>query len=150
MLLPSLELNWLKKYDKSLSLPLVLFIEDMEYSGVYYEPQNREIIVDDKIYSVEKGVLLIKNSFEREDSDIASTIAHEWRHHWQRFNSTLYYDGKDLNDEIARKDAIIEYYTKSVCEMDAFLFESRAINSPSGEMVKEWLVKHYEIQNLVH
>src|SRR3990167_108469 len=108
MLLPSLELNWLKKYDKSLSLPLVLFIEDMEHNGLYYEPQNREIIVENKLYSVEKGVLLIRLS-DREDADVAATIAHEWRHHWQRFNSSLYYDGNDFNSQILYKDAIIEY-----------------------------------------
>ncbi len=124
-MLSSLELNWLKHYDKSLILPKVVFSENLEFSGCYYCPHNSETYIDGKLYPREKGIIVV-NPIENMVG-IAETISHEWRHHWQFFNMPEQ-DSKEWNSKgwdlySNYNNAIVEFFRNSLSEMDALKFE---------------------------
>jgi hypothetical protein len=118
----SLELNWIKNFDKSLIIPEIVFISNISYSGIYYSPRYNQIYDDDnRAYDMIYGTIVINSDYSNNFADI---IAHEWRHHWQlfhgwkfdTFNSTKHvYEDYD--------NFIFDYFTKSKCEMDALRFE---------------------------
>ena len=129
---PSLELNWLPKC-KQLSIPDVFIIDDYDYSGCYYNPQQNEVILDGKCVPLKNGLIVI-----RIDTS-PSTIAHEFRHHQQYMNG-IDLSIQEWNFNKPYKDAIIEYYTKSFTEMDALLFECNHYPDDWNMQWMEWVI----------
>lgn len=144
-MLCSLELNWLKKFDKSLSIPRIAFVTDFEEaSGMYFEPEDAEELINGIYYPLDKGLLIVRTDLPDSKAPI-DTLAHEWRHHWQRYNfGTTYYDGYPWNASIAYDDALIEYYTKSYCEYDALTFANKVYPCDIGDRTKELVTKYFE------
>jgi DNA-binding CsgD family transcriptional regulator len=71
-------------------------------------------------------------------------LAHEWRHHYQRFNARLYYDEpKRSSEEASYKEKTIAYYTTSRCEYDALSFECAMAPNDGSLAQLEW-VRQYE------
>ena len=123
-----IELNWLRKSDKDITLPLVILAEG-GYSGYYLHPYKNEELINNRFYPSDKGIIVLNP----EDAN-ASTLAHEWRHHWQFWNgwendSTIFNYNKD------RRKEIIRFFTESKSEMDALLFE---LDKYPNEYILEW------------
>ena len=128
---PSLELNWLPK-DKDVSIPDIFIVNNYDYSGCYFSPEWNEAVLDDICVSLENGLIVIKSDTS------PSTIAHEFRHHLQ------YVNGFDLgivewSFNKPYKDAIKEYYTNSITEMDALLYECTLYPDDNNVQCLEWL-----------
>lgn len=130
---PSLELNWLSK-SKDISIPEIYIVDDFDYSGCYYSPEFNETILDNTCISIgNNGLIVIK-------SDISpATIAHEFRHHLQ-FVYGMDFDHSEWNDNKSYKDAIIEYYSTSITEMDALLYEYKQYPDDHNTEWFEWLL----------
>lgn len=128
-----LELNWLAKADKDILLPIVVFA-DIQYEGYLCKPEKKEVLIDGRYYSLNRGIIVMNDM--QNDDDIPATLAHEWRHLWQFYNSFVY-DGKDwnTNDKISYRKRIIEFFTTSYHEYDALLFE---LNKSPYDLNREW------------
>ncbi len=133
-----LELNWLAKSDKDILLPPVIFA-DIPYSGCLYFPEKKEILLSDKYYPLDKGLILIKEASPGDE--IEAAIAHEWRHVWQ------YYQGDKLNIEwenkpsLSHQEQIIDFFISNPAEYDAFLFELKKSPCDSNKEWYEWIIK---------
>ena len=136
---PSLELNWLK-FPKDISIPdiITVGVDDFNYGGCYYEPEWNSISVSDRSFSLERGLLVV-----REDN-YESTLVHEFRHHVQRVHFGIKPDGIEWEEGESYKNSIIKYFTSSVTEMDALLYELKHYPDDVNLEWYEWLVKHYE------
>lgn len=124
MRLKSLELNWIRKQDKSLVIPEVIFFPLKSYGGQYMRPQYNEVYDDEgHPHDMKFGAIIISSLFP---DNVAGTIAHEWRHHWQTFNGWKY-DGIGWHSKSNYYKEIYNYFTKSKSEMDALKFEHRHV-----------------------
>lgn len=53
-------LNFLSRYDKSLLVPTIVFVEeDIAAAGQYRQPERREYSFDGKFYSCDKGIITL-------------------------------------------------------------------------------------------
>jgi hypothetical protein len=121
----SLDLNWIRKEDKSLVIPPVVYEANDRYGGYYVHPVKGEIEIAGKFYDSKIGIIVISSIWPE---NIPSTLAHEWRHHWQ------FYQGWKM-DSIGwsypedYEAAIRKYFLSSRCEFDALRFEYRKAKS---------------------
>ena len=119
----SLELNWLrKKVDKSIPIPEVVYHPLENAGGQYYSPNSDDELYDPdgKPYSMRYGVIVINPEY----GPYQSTIAHEWRHHWQHYNGFEFeISPTRLFDEFDYDTALLKYFTESNTEWDAVRFQ---------------------------
>lgn len=138
------DLNWLRGIDKEISLPKVVYFESYDYGGIYFHPMDEEIYVEGVYYDCKKGIIIV-NTLEREDREVSATLAHEWRHHWQKVNGWKYDGIGWYSDEYSDYKAdVIEYYTKSISEFDALLFEKKKTKADYASEWYEWVIKEVE------
>ena len=52
------ELNWIAKKEKGVMLPLIIF-ENIDAGGCYYNPEKMEILLNEKYYPLDKGLIVI-------------------------------------------------------------------------------------------
>jgi len=142
-MLRSLELNWIRKEDKSLVMPLIIFSNTEDYSGKYFDiDRNTELLVDGTLYSLNKGAICISMHHNKTDRDIASVIAHEWRHHYQLCHG-IEYDSTDYkNCEFFEEKLIV--WISSKAEMDAWKFQCKWYKPSYFDKWDEIIRKHYE------
>lgn len=141
MVLSSLETRWLKP-DKGLPQPLVVHEINSARGGCYYQPWSGQVEIGGRFYDMRTGIIVISEGDSPER--IPEIIAHEWRHHWQRFNSRRYYD-YPTNCDVSftwenYRAATVEYYTSSVCEMDALLYSLRKAPNDVNRLWFEWML----------
>lgn len=137
MLGRSLEFNWLKKFDRSLVTPAIVFankphVEGQECGGYYVRPGKHEWFLDEKYYDCRFGLIVVSTDWESP----AATIAHEWRHHWQLHNG-IEFDDKPFDASLKWCAAVRKYFRESRSEMDALLFEARAVRLGEHEQMMD-------------
>jgi hypothetical protein len=128
-----IELNWLRKGHKEIDLPEVIYISPkIGYSAAYYRPVKEEIFIEGRYYNREKGIIVLVDNRREEDKGFASSIAHEWRHHWQFHKGFLLplsakrpYDPEKAAENYKRE--IIQFFKQNSDEMDALLFSVRKV-----------------------
>lgn len=108
------------KSEKAAGFPLVVMEEHPETGGVevggfYVSPRRDELEVGGRFYDLAGGLIVARCD---------STVAHEWRHHWQWFHGWTY-DGIGWPPKPYRSywDGIRRYFRESRSEMDALLYE---------------------------
>jgi hypothetical protein len=118
----SLELNWIrKKVDKSIPIPEVVFHPLDGCAGKYYHPEKYELYdLDGKPYLMRYGVIVVNPECEL----VQTTIAHEWRHHWQYYNGIEFEISPRVDNEDYDK-SLLKYFTGSKTEFDAIRFECK-------------------------
>ena len=125
---PSLDLNWLpQSLRKGIQLPTVVITKTLprtqNAAGAYYEPWHGEEWFDGRPISNPNGILGVREDSMESAEDFATTLIHEWRHHWQRFNAPFYYDAPRIKPHSYGDDYLTQFFTTSRCEFDALLFE---------------------------
>jgi len=126
----SLYLNWIGKKDKSLLLPDVVFVKPTEiYSGYYCFPERKEIIIGNRYYPLNRGLIVTTD----DDEEIANVLAHEWRHHWQRYNQKYPESYPSFNIQMPYEKAIRKFFQSCPLEMDALLFSHKYAPSELSE-----------------
>ena len=120
----NLELNWIRKFDKTLVMPEVMFYPMDGCSGRYYYPRKDKEIFDEdgRGYWMRYGVIAINPEV---NCDYAGTIAHEWRHHWQCFNGIPFELSKRPDECEDYNEGLRRYFTSSKTELDAVRFEHK-------------------------
>jgi len=120
-----LELNWLRKLDKSLSLPEIVILEHEDpynYRAGYVRPSNDHYLYENIVVNSLNGIIKICEHY----INCQNTIAHEFRHAWQAYNTNLLktQPSSTLWNSLpgSWENKIIEYYKQRECELDAFLF----------------------------
>ena len=118
----SLHLSWIYKKTKQLTLPKLVYIDEhSEYGGFYANPSYFPFEFEGHEIPCDKGII-----FAVESDTCMGTIAHEWRHHWQKLNGwDLEYDNYNykFSDHDTYDSEIIRFFTDNDFEMDALKFE---------------------------
>lgn len=133
---PSLSLSWIAKQDKTIPMPVLVVDVSTPYCGMYYRPRNEGVVIGEKTISARKGIIF----FNPEKPDVADTLAHEWRHHWQ------FWSGPGL-DPVAfdyggeYRSAIVKYFRSSRCEYDALRFSVKHAPSEMSLLWKSWVIE---------
>jgi len=120
----SLELNWIRNFDKSLFIPEVVFHSLNSASGKYYPPEKKGWLYDENghPYLMRFGVIVINPN--QSDKEVPRTIAHEWKHHWQYFHGIKFeIPPTNLFNRYSYMTAIVKYFKCSRTESDAIRFE---------------------------
>ncbi|GAH39444.1 unnamed protein product [marine sediment metagenome] len=134
-----LELHWLAKADKYILLPPVIFA-DIPYGGYFRLPEKKEVVIDDKFYPADRGLIVISENYS---SHVESSIAHEWRHLWQ-----YYKRGKpkwiatwNLKSPFSYKNQIVIFFMSDPSEYDALLFQLKKAPDDVARQWYEWIIK---------
>lgn len=130
----SIGINWLRKLDKSLPTPFVIYDDLGENGpgGLHYSATRGGYYIDDnyKAHSLARGGIVVNiNPIVLETISIEATLAHEWRHQWQDYQGWKY-DGIGLSENRDLKSDeyhthYMNYFNKSKSEMDALMFAYR-------------------------
>lgn len=145
------DLYWLARRDKDLPLPEIRFVEnwsdmngaiacywgprlntpvqwirDREEAGEWdYLALNRRNMIwldGGELVSCARGLIVVDRG-QAEDRDVASCIAHEWRHHWQTYNVPGLCCPIPFDQTIEVDAALIKYYRGQPREADALRYE---------------------------
>ena len=150
----SIELNWIRRrVDKSIPIPEVVFFPLEDAAGRYYPSVlgNEIYDIDGHPHSLKYGVIVISTFWEDE---IESTIAHEWRHHWQWFHGIEFEINKFKDETLGYDKALKEYFITSKTELDALRFEHKyaGVSEYHKELLKDLLVgiKPKKLISIVH
>lgn len=136
----SLELNWLpNSIRKDLILPQIRYVSNSGGGGAYYRVQDWD---NDWGDLTKRPLIEIDISwFDLGINEIASTIAHEFRHHWQlyKYGRPPKWPWKPSEDY---KEDIIKYYIGAWHEMDALCYEVKHAPSETNLEWKEWILEY--------
>jgi hypothetical protein len=138
-----LHLNFLNKTYKAVTPPLVVFTEEDGESNVgafYCIPQHNEHLIDGKYYPARHGIIVIDESCCSTNTELAASLAHEYRHHLQHYYGVKY-DHKDWGALYKRwgyEVAIKRYFRQSRTEMDALIFQRRYAGGRVSEYTEYW------------
>lgn len=139
----SLELNWLRRHDRSLVVPEVLFLPQPETNtgkscgGFYAKPENQEWFIGGQFVDGRFGVIVIGTD---DPELIPGAIAHEWRHHWQLFNGMPLDSARQYEGCFAGRTyeaGIKNYFTHFKSERDALIFQSRVADDWCADYWRE-------------
>lgn len=116
------------------TFPNIVFDKNCGNWAGYYIPPNNDYYTDDGrfINSGETGTIVLNNMITIKES----TIVHEYRHHMQYLMGFAYSNNIDpvsLLSKMCWGDALVEYYTTSVTETDALLFEYKYARDKNNE-----------------
>jgi hypothetical protein len=120
------ELHWITRHYRGIILPKVIFDDDENY-GCYYSPQpNVYYDIDGKDHDISKGLIVVSTKYFHLKKHVESTLAHEWRHHWQKMNGWELYAPEMSERNWENYDLVTtNYHQNSRCETDAYLFETK-------------------------
>lgn len=76
-------LGWLRRHWKDLPVPRVFQMDGLDACGCYFSPGGTLEVEDVAEYEIPAGAIVLGSD------PSPSTVAHEWRHHWQRFHAGL-------------------------------------------------------------
>jgi len=129
---PSLEVGWLMRREKWLPMPEVVLCEGLEVGGCYIGPSEDLQLYGGVLIEPSRGTILAADYGEA--MPLAGTIAHEFRHHWQKWKG-IKFDGAGWANQKGKSytEAIVEYFLGSVTEMDALLFELKYAHCDESE-----------------
>lgn len=130
----SLELNWLARHEKQLPLPRVLFAPLPLCSGIYFWPWPRAQFEFGLEIPPSNGTIVVSTLYP--EMPVPSTLAHEFRHHWQCWNGMLPKKNKGWKEPTDYAEAIALYFTTQLHEWDALRFE---IKHAACDVTDEWL-----------
>jgi hypothetical protein len=141
-----IELNWLRKFDRSIPLPEIM-LEDLPMGAGYVHKQRGEILVGERYCDLtNRGLIVLSLRYSNDDGYMVNAIAHEWRHHvqWEKGKRNIRevsFDafGEDFVSDYKR--SIIKYYTIQWWEMDALLFSLKFASDETSQLWFDWLRK---------
>jgi len=139
-----INLHWVAKLDKDISLPVVVFDDDEDRCGGYWcKPKRKEILVNNRYYPLDKGLIVVSNKPDFSIEWIGGVLAHEYRHLWQYckgYKQSIRINWVDGSYE-TYKVRIINYFLDNYLEYDALLYELKMSNFEISEMWYEWIIK---------
>lgn len=133
---PMLCLSWLPKWmlDSVPVLPTILDYPNWHFPGSYVRPSEYPYLDHD----CSNGIIVIgKTNYP------AATLAHEFRHHWQYFNTNMDGSGSKMPMGDTWEDRIIHYYTTQPQELDALMFEHRVAPCEENEYTLSLVLEHF-------
>lgn len=113
------DLHWICGQDKGIPVPNLVYY-DNGFGGEYISPRD-ECVINDEWIDAKNGVIVVNPTVHPKYHE--GIIAHEWRHHWQKFNGWKY-DGvytvfDPSNYNVTTRKCIME----SKSEFDAVKFQ---------------------------
>ena len=131
----------INRKDKGLLLPRVLIVSGFawaKYPGCYYHPQKGELLYQGRFTPLDRGLIVVSEMTEWCRHGFASTLAHEWRHHWQWFNFPYRSVVREFNHSVSYREAIIEFF-RNAKERDALFFSHEVEPCEETRLWKSWV-----------
>ena len=133
-----IELNWLRKGNKEIPLPNLIYHNLPDCSGMYYPRQKDECCVGSSYYDLtDRALICVAENNCDEFGDFEEILAHEWRHHLQR--QRYKFQGVIFDNSGDYKENIISYFMDNWHELDAFMFSWSKIETRATTIWFEWL-----------
>jgi hypothetical protein len=131
---PSLELNWLpNSLRKGLQTPAVVFTDADDCGGRYWTRWDYDWGVDG-ISTRKRPVIEVVDC----GVPAAGIIAHEYRHHWQRYSTRKLFATQWTKHGNYRKN-IVSYFRASWSEYDALRFQVKTAPDDNSRQWWEWV-----------
>jgi hypothetical protein len=134
-----MNISWLQRQAKDLPTPQMVVVAGPaweRYPACYYLPHKSEILLNGRYIPLTNGLVVVSESvFDESIGGVASTLAHEWRHHWQHFNFKHRTCVKPFDYSISYREAIVRFY-RNHKELDALLFSHR---TAPDELTRLWI-----------
>jgi len=131
----SLDLFFITRHYKQVVLPKIKYANiGNNIYGIYFYPNKTIICAGEEIFT-DKGLIIINSEFPQ---DHASTIAHEWRHHWQ------YHNGLLINSYSAEEDEPFRTLVQPE-EADAHIFSHYYAPDDGTHMLNDCIQKYLPI-----
>jgi len=139
-------LYWLQRKAKDLIKPRVLVVPGYafeKYPGCYYHPRKEGygVYFEGRFILLDRGLIIVSESVDRDKDFLASTLAHEWRHHWQWFNFKYRKPVVGFDYAIPYPEAIVKFY-RNRKELDALLFSHEVAPCDLTRLWKSWVDKN--------
>jgi hypothetical protein len=141
-----MELNWLRKGNKEIPLPEIVFECEKTVGGYYSRPARKEKEICGRFYDLSKGLISINPRYDQEF--ILNTIAHEWRHHWQRFMGISNPNPSPFESAGNYDEDIVRFFKGSWWEMDALLFSIKKAPDETSMYWIDLLRREHENENM--
>jgi len=129
---PSLEFNWLpNSLRKGLKTPRMIITDDENCGGRYWHRTQYDCVTPFD-FNLREGAVI-----ELAQLKSPGTIAHEYRHHWQKYNARL--DGTKWQTPDSWDDywnAVVAYFNTSWSEFDALRFQVK--HAPDDFSLETW------------
>lgn len=125
-------LQWLQRKLRHLPDPLIYY-EDIEPGGVYFSPWHEPQFDFGIEVPPSNGAIVISTRYQ-EDQEFSegSTLAHEFRHHWQRWNGFEFSEASECSDH-QDYDSFLKDYFRDPMERDALMFEGVMCPDPNND-----------------
>jgi len=149
MALSSIELAGINM-DKSIPLPLFV-VEDKPVfndvhkpcQGRYFVPLHGEVCIDGTCYPLDDGIIFISSGLGDR-----STVAHEFRHHWQRFSLGYLCENDErraiVDWEEDYENSIVNFFRIFPSEFDALMFSMSMFPNEWDERWYTWLMERFD------
>jgi hypothetical protein len=140
-------LGWLSRVDKTLPMPTLVYMSDLEVGGYYFHPNCSGLVLDDIEIENPNGTIVVNYSptCDHDYYPERSVLAHEWRHHWQFFNRDFKNEKRPKFD-FSRYDTyeaeMVRFFSSLPSEMDALRFEYKTVKGEHSRWVMSLLQKH--------
>lgn len=136
-------LYWLQRKAKDLIKPRTLFVSGYafeKYPGCYYHPMGNGygVYYKGRFILLDRGLIVASEMPDWCPGSLASTLAHEWRHHWQWFNFKYRIPVVGFDYAIPYPEAIVKFY-RNRKELDALLFSHEVAPCELTGLWKSWV-----------
>ena len=129
---PALETRWLARHDRQLPVPEVFYVSGITAGGFYFQPLRRSRVWEGLEVPPSRGLIMVNVDY---GPSVPAILAHEFRHHWQRFHGWRS-DTQPYRTDLPTHIALRRFYRASRSEMDALRHEMR--RAPNEE--SRWLL----------
>ena len=134
---PWLTLRWLRP-PKDMLIPDIVECSSLSgAAGLYYSPRP-EAEVNGRCFDASRGLIVVADTDWYAADNTASTLAHEWRHHWQYMNGVVF-DSKPFDTSLPYRSAIVKFFCSSAVERDALRFEYERHPCETNTERMEWM-----------
>jgi len=135
-----IELNWLRKGNKEIPLPEIVFDIIVDFGACHWPRQNDEVMVGNRFYDLtDRGLIVINQKYSDDGGWVLNSIAHEWRHACQKFHGHILHSIFPREGDY--KENTIWYFKSHWWEMDALLFSLKVAPDETSTLWLEWLLE---------
>lgn len=136
--------------DKDIPVPKIVLCRSMprtneRAAAAYYQPWPNEECFDGRFVTNTFGIIALAEHHYDEEFTFEASLAHEYRHHWQRFNCQGDYNPPVIRGAKDYQEEICQYFSTSFREWDALQFEIRHspndVNRNRNEYVRRYVTQ---------
>ncbi len=84
-------------------------------------------------YYINNTIVVVQWQFDSDEKELTSTLAHEFRHHIQRYVRNVPVKNIPVNNTGDYEADITNYFRSSISELDALIYQNKTAKSESSD-----------------